>query len=384
MACAAFLGMNAGMKRKRAAFGKYNHPVDLKINLSVFRIVLLLATLGFVFIIADLLFSKNLNLDFTDFSVMRDSFADREATLFAYPGNLLAPFCLIALGSSIAFYEKLPILYRTYGIFIGMALMVFSSLLLAGRSDLVNVFILAGWWLLQRPLFGFGILPKGKLIKIIISLLLILLMVTIVVLSALRSADKELQVIRLLQFNENSLEVSDPVIEMFSNIDPILANGIGEAILYWSHSVVYFDKMFANWDLSPTLVTAFSPFLERRLEALGVIVTGTERWSQWENILSSYGLRPHAFGTAWYQMIISFGRFFGMVVALGVAYMSGKIYAIARMERSFHKLFISSFLFLFFFMWFQSSVFTNPICEWGMIVALLGSNFINKLATAKT
>jgi len=323
--------------------------------------------------------SYRADLSLFDFVGIRESFGEREKTLLAYPASFLAPFGLLALSLSIMFYEDLPPRYSSSGFFIGAASMIVGCIMMAGRGDIFNFLIIVFWWLLQRPILGKKMLPGGIIFKSSILFLISLSLLAVVFIAVIRSDVKDEKVSALLQFHTNSLKMDDDIQDFLMDINPVSANTIGEVMIYWSHSVIYFDKVYSDWELSPTIVTAFSPFIERRLEALDLIPSGAERWQHWTNITTSYGLYPNAFGAAWYQLIVSLGRIGGLAAAILIAFFSGKMYVKARIEADFRCLLISSLFFIFFILWFQASAFIYGVFEYTMVIALLGVTFLKKL-----
>lgn len=379
MAISAFWGMKREMRQAALNYALPKDLGDYHIDYRIFRLIALLAVIGFGLNVADLVIGSSFSLSVLDFVTVRETMGEREATLLAYPGNLLFPFCTVLLGASILYYEWISGLWRIFGIVFSSLAIALISLMLAGRSELVNLLILIYWWSLQRPALGLPIFPASKLLRLFILILFGFLLSMLFILAILRSASDN-QLLSLLTAHANTLSLSSWAQDLIANQNPFIANGLAEFFLYWSHSVVYFDKLYNNWDLQPTIFTAFSSFMDRRVSSLGFTPDFEARWGNWINIMGAYGYYPNAFGTTWSQIVISLGKFFGLITAVIIAFVSGRIFVQAKIGGDFRKRIISSILFLFFFLWFQSSVFINPIFEWGMIIALFGPKFVFRLA----
>jgi len=381
MAFMAWLGMRAGPMRI-AALAKRSQ-ITRKMGrmswLSYVRMLYLLAFLGAFFSILDILLSIPLDILFNPIAI-RNYFLDRMTTWFAYPGNILFPFCSVTIGVVLLHYEKMPTLYRILGLLIALIPPFLLALGLAGRQGIIQLFLLIVWWCLQRPSLGQPIFPRSHMLRISIVMVLILIIFTIGVIAVSRS-EQVSQYNALLLFNENSIKIDDTIkdeLDRLDEISPFFSNFIGEATLYWSAPVVYFDRVFNSWDFPLTYVSVFSPFLQRRLSSLSLVPSQEDVNAYWKGMLWNYDLFPNAWGTTWTQMVQSLGRVGGMFAALIVAYISGVVYVWSRKTLNFAGLYMSSMFFCFFFLWFQFTVFVSPLFEWGIFWAFFGRSFLRK------
>ena len=179
-------------------------------------------------------------------------------------------------------------------------------------------------------------------------------------------------------FNANSVHLSSDVLYALEPLDPVIANGIAEALIYWSSPVVYFHHVYEYWNLPPTIFSGISPFVHRRLTGLGLVSSTESLSNHWRDLCYNAGLFPNAWGTTWTQVVQSLGRVLGMLVCLSTAFIAGRLYAVSRQRGQFRGFFLSSILFYLFFTWFQFSAFAQPIIEWGLILGLVGGRFFRQ------
>ena len=378
MAVLARIGISAG---QRTVGGKVAASVlkpgpSSRPRLADVRLVYGLAALGIGFLLMDLIASTPFEA-FFDPAALRTLLRFRKATLFAYPGNILYPFCSVALGLAILHYERMTFFYRLTGVLLGFFPTIALTIGQAGRNGIVFQIILVSWWLLQRPAWGLPIIPHRIIVRIIFLAFIAVSLYSLVTIAVMRSSSSN-QYQSLLSTNAESVRLSDHVKDVLDRVDPTVANGLAEALMYWSSPVVYFGHIYQDWTAESTLVSVFSPVLHRRLASLGVVPSPEQISNLWASILDRVGLWPNAWGTVWYEMIVSFGRFGATMIALGIAFFSGIVFARSRRRGDFGHLYLSSIFFVFFFLWFQVSVFSEPLFEWGLFLAIFGRRLLHR------
>ena len=174
MAVLAWIGQRSARQRPARMAGAHGVSQPDSHWRRSLRLVYLLAASGTLFLVADLVLSFASNpAVLSDPVAMRITFLDRESTLFAYPGNALYPFTLVALGLVIVYFERMRWPERLLGLVVGLLPPIFLSLILAGRQGVVMQVILVAWWCCQRPALGLPLLPRSMPLKMGIAALVV-------------------------------------------------------------------------------------------------------------------------------------------------------------------------------------------------------------------
>ena len=377
----ALLGMRFYILRSRrlpspSAVLEINEPYCQAVNLKRLRQFHLLALAALCFNVLAIVMSYTGAVSFTDVESVRAEYTGaRAATIWAYPADMLAPFCFIVMAVSIVMYEHLPKRERYTGFAMGIVFAILTSFLHAGRANVINTIIFASWWFLVRPAFGRKILPEARVFKIAFLAILASLAVAMCIISVTRSSKQEKQLDALLWFMSKNVEINPQLLDRLESFDPTVGNSVGEALLYWTHSVPNFERVFLHWDLPPDWIAVFSPVLSRRIEGI-ISPRAKDAWDAWRSIQATYGAVPNSFGTTWFQMVKSYGRIGALAVSWFLAYVAGWLFAKAWRTRDFRRFFISSLFFAFFFLWFQGSAFLYPVFEWSMLITVLGGKYV--------
>jgi len=345
----------------------------IRSQLRYLNLFIVLGLLGGIFTAIDFYMSFSLNFGY-NLEVLRLTFSEREASFFSYSSNILIPFSSIALGLTLLFYENIPRWKRLMGLGVGIIIPVFCSLGLGGRAYIFDLLIIIPWWLLQRPAWGRPIFPPGIRWR---AGLLFIFPIGLLVLSSIsvsRSAYNIDQYKFAILINKAKVSPTPKTIEFIeatASIDPRLAVGITESLLYWTGPLAVFDKMFYHWDINPTYVSAFSQVLHRRLESLDIIPSISKIWMNAGNINRSYGFFPKTFYTTPFSLIVSFGKICGFIIQPLLMFLATLIFIKSWRQKHFMYNYMASLFFLSFLLWFQAPISYYPLYEYGSYYCLI-------------
>ena len=371
-----FIGVTSAMMvvmylklRKKSALILRDERADDFVGQSTFRKIALLGFLSGVFIALD----YYLTIPYQSFNMIavRLYMPNRVPTMLAYIGNLLIPFSSMALGLTILFFDKYNKLSRIIGFVVGIGVPVLAALGLGGRGRIFDLMVLIPWWMLQRPVWGYPILPRGAVTRLGILLVVAVGLWSLFAISKVRSPFGEEQYELAIKFSSPLVTPSDQTVQILGKLNPTIANGVIESLFYWTHSVPVFDLIYNQWDLSPDLVGVISPVVYRRLETFGIVPSSIEIKENYNRITTSRGVPSNVFTTVLSSIIISFGRIGGIAFTLILSWFSCSIFIASRKKRQFIYTYLSSILFLSFFLWFQFSTTRYPIYEYGIYYAVV-------------
>ncbi|MHC1767835.1 MAG: hypothetical protein AB9869_26780 [Verrucomicrobiia bacterium] len=297
---------------------------------------------------------------------VRSAFDQREVTVMSYLSNLLTPSALVTTGILIFYYERVTPFLRLAGFVSSLAVVLGISIGQGGRVHVFNYVLLTGWWAMARVAAGKPNILRRRGLIFTGSALVVGMLCSFMWISIARSYYKEDQGAALLSFVSKSVVPAQPILEATQEMNPALANGIYEALLYWTISVGNWDKLFHNWTVPPTYVSVLSPVLERRLDSFGLIPAHNTRADEYKSILSAYRIPSNTWGTVSFEFLETFGAFGGVLATSSLAFGAGFLFARSKRSRSFFGLFLASMAWLMFALWFQRSVTYEPICEYGI------------------
>lgn len=335
---------------------------------GVFRLIVLLGALGAVFTLAD--FGRAFHLGTMSLAQIRQVFATRPTTAFSYLSNLLLPFSSFALGLTLVFWERLPVRARLAGLGVGIGAPVLTAVGQAGRGYIFDLLILIPWWMLQRPVWGQPVLPRSRFVRLGGLLVLGVGVASLGVISSVRKSGDHQYRVSMGYFKYTTVP-SAPVVRLLERLPPPLANGLTEALLYWTHSLPTFDKVYQDWNLAPDLLGSVAPVLSRRAQALGLVPTTTQRVEHYEEITLRYRIPSNGFATVPSALIYSFGRRGGLLFSVLLAGLAAWVYAVARRRKEFVLLYLSGLVFLSLVLWFQRPLGAYPMYEYGVYYVLL-------------
>lgn len=377
----AWVGINSERQNKRGSILIGDGEGTCSINRHYFVLICLLGFLAFLFSMLDLLSTTPL-ITLLNPVEMRSSFMSRETSLWAYPANLLLPFTDIALALTIVYFRTLSMSLRVAGLFVGSTSTILG-LLLAGRMGMIMQAVFLFFWLLQRPLWDRrtrAIPSRGTLY--LLAFLFVGVLAAAAMLSQARSGS-DAQAVQVLSTNEDTVSINRNLLPVMNAQSPAVATGMAEVLLYWTSPIVYFDEVYRSWELGPDFIGVFSPFLERRLSALGLGPSAEDEWQHWCDMTSGAGLDTHSWGTVATQFIKSFGRGGTLVVCVVFGYWLGRLFVRGRRNRSFTYLYISSLFYVFLFAYMEFSVFVEPAYDWSIIGIFIWSPLVKRAISAK-
>ena len=302
---------------------------------------------------------------------VRDRFSGRTTTILSYVSNLLSPFSAATLGIVIFYFESIPVWLRLFAFISSLATVLGLSVGLGGRYYVLNFLLLLGWWLMVRVRVGKSNLLKRRGLFLIALSFAVGVACLLVGLTVVRSAYRENQGAFMLTLSQRCAIPSQAVLDYTEDINPVVATGVYEALLYWTTSISTFDKVFYHWSMPPTFVSSLSPIVERRLVSLGLIPSPEERYEEWAVILQGYGIFPNGWATVSFNLVESFGKVGGFLFSMVFALFAGYLFARACSTMNFLLLFLSSLCWLFFVLWFQRPITLEPMYEYGVYFAVI-------------
>ncbi|MBN2345264.1 MAG: hypothetical protein JXO51_02665 [Candidatus Aminicenantes bacterium] len=306
-----------------------------------------------------------------DLVAIRQGFAQRQPTLFAYPGNLLAPCALMALGLTLLYYERIHPLKRLAGLFVGLGVPIMTALGLGGRNYIFDLLVMVPWWLLQRPLRRAPVVPRRFSWRVLAPAAALLLFVALALISMMRSPEGADQYEAVILLNRDAVTLEPRLQEKLRALRPELATILSEAFFYWSAAVPTFDKVYAHWRLPPTWLSPFSPLLHRRLSAWGIAPSSEQVTEHYGRIVWPYGIWPNGFSTASKDMIVALGRAGGLLAQALLGLAAGLLFVLSRKRCDFMMSFLSSVFFLVFFLWFQGGTLGHPLYEYALYYGIV-------------
>jgi hypothetical protein len=300
-------------------------------------------------------------------SMMFDGF---QASILSYTANIMIPFGIISIAVTITHYEVMSSTAAAIGLLFPFIGQVFLGYFLAGRYIVVSLLVLAIWFAVHRPFYGRSIIPKRLMLNAMALAIGVFVFAGSAYISIGRSV-KDDQAAFAVELAKDQVQLSPGILSLIDTTPPALAAVIAEGCLYWTTSIVTFDIAFQNWIGDPNYVGAFHPFLRRRLAAFGLIATEDEEWNRWTEISLIHNFYSGTWATTSFDIIKTCGRIGAIFVLPGLGFATGIIYKRFKQSGSIITLSTSAVLWLFFFFWYQRSIFLEPIFEFFMVLAAI-------------
>lgn len=347
-------------------------PVNLNLVenqwLAYFQPMAFAALFGGIMIMAD--FAISLRYGRIDFVTLRETFSERQITPFAYLANLFGPFSIFTLGLTIMCYERLTLMKRCFGLVVGTMHQVIGSIGLAGRGGIVEVIIWIVWWLLQRPLLSRPIIPKTPTWRFGFPIAMLGAVFLLGLIAVYRESGYQTRHEAIITFNKNVITPAPWFLDVVEDLSPVMADVITEAVMYWPATVAAFDKIYHDWNLEPAPFSYFFPIIHRRLASWDLSSSSQAMWEHQTHVLLSYGIYPNMFLTTPGTLIMALGKVAGAFSQVLLAVLGCYVFVLGRVRKDLVYLYLSGIFFLYFFSWFQKSLFVYPIYEYSLYIVL--------------
>jgi len=308
---------------------------------------------------------------FGDMATLRDvTFEMQTVSVFSYFCNLTIPFTLFSFIIGILFYEELSSAIRIFSLGSSLINVIGITVLQAGRIYMITFALTFIWFAFQRRWYGKPMIPSSFILKVCLVLGICGLLAYIPLISVARSS-KENQVEASLAAMSPLVTPSNTTLEFIEFTGPIIGVATVELFTYWTSSVVAFDRAFNFYSMPPSYCGGIFPMIERRLASIGLVPDPSEQIRQWVEIAEYSGFYSNMWTTTAFDIIKGFGRSFGLVVLGLMAFWSSWAYGISIRTGSLPLMIFGFLGWLYFFTWFQRSIFIDPIYEYSLYWLLL-------------
>lgn len=347
-----------------SASGKHNviALTNVMCMISIFGSLMYLLEL-FVFV----------GIDISSMALLRDQFGARETTLISQIANMLMWMSMMAIPAFLfldrdaKFYEKL--LWVT-----SVLLYLLQSVLSAGRQIVFAIGVLFIASLFIR--LAYAKQEKSKIKKenkkyrrYVVILILGAIAYMMYVATARNNGGISDSKIEVLKFYFGCT-FSEGLSSILSAVQSGLADGIAEAFVYFTHQIPEFTVFWGIPQIGPFFGLYSVPFIDRRLDFLRISeYTMLEKMSYVRNYMSSVGVMPVGWKTAFSYYILDYGKIGGLLFCILLGVVMG--YAVKIFQRKttyFSMLFLLQIdLYCFYTIMFPST------CETGLLFMLIFS-----------
>lgn len=302
---------------------------------------------------------------------------DLEANRYAFSRNLmevsmfwrlmgpLVPFGFFATVLLIVYFEDLRNFTQVClgtGI---LAVVLPTTIFLAGRECLVLEFVTFVWCCGYRKLVGRPFFPKGVVFRLGIAALVVFVSITVVVISVSRTNKVDQSQFALDQAAK-FVKPRASVLAFLAKLTPAAGIPCTDALVYTTSGCAIFDRLMDEWRMRPDFVGVFLPMVQRRIASFGIIPDPGAEMAEFEAIGLENGFYTNCCPTTAFDMMQSFGVAGGLCVAIVLSFLLGRLYRSSLLSHSFSAICLSLVFFLFFLLWLSHTVFLLPMYEYAL------------------
>ncbi|MGA3179111.1 MAG: hypothetical protein ABR924_20280 [Terracidiphilus sp.] len=302
---------------------------------------------------------------------------DMEANRYAFSRNLmevsmfwrlmgpLVPFGFFATVLLIIYFEELRNLTRiclAAGI---LAVVLPTTMFLAGRECLVLEFATFVWCCGYRKVVGRPFFPAVLAFRLSIALVVVLASAVTLVISSHRT-NKADQSQFALAATRRLITPNEKVLNRLEDLNPDLAVICTDTLTYTPAACAIFDRTVNAWKMRPDFVGVFFPMVQRRLASFGLVPDPASEAVQFEGLADENEFFANSLPTAAFDMMKSFGVVGGFCASVLLSFLAGRVYRKALERHSFTTICLAVLFFLFFFLWLGGTLFLSPIYEYAL------------------